>query len=213
MWKGWNRAKGGIKRILRWIGRFVKSRYKSLLYYAAMVLVLALVASAAEKYRTKDEDIPETLPSDVAQETVSAVETEIVYPEEMRLLRGFSDQPIWNDVLLQWEIHAACDYALADDRVICLASGSVRDVGQSSINGGYIEIEAEDGRIYRYASVKPMREICVGDAVYAGEIIAEADDGMVSELTFGRHLHLEVYDDGILTDFEQICGKNACDAD
>lgn len=205
----WNWANAGMKRI----GGFIRKKYKSILYYAAMVLVLALVASAAEKYRTKDENPEETLLPEAVQETISEAEPKIIYPEGMHLLRDFCDRPMWNDALCQWETHFACDYVLDNDRVICLEDGCVIDVGESSLKGGYIEIEAEDGKTYRYASVRPAQDICVGDTVYAGEIIAEADDGMASELTLGKHLHLEIVEEENWEDFEQICGKNVTDAD
>lgn len=214
MRKGLNRIKNETVHIAHLIGRFVKRRYKSILYYAAMTLVLALVASVAERYRTDGEKEQSALLREKpVQETISEVEANVVYPETMRLIRGFDAQPAWNEALGQWETHTANDYVFADDRVICLADGFVKDVGESSLSGGYIEIEDGSGEVYRYLSVTPLQDVSVGDEVRAGEIIAEADDGMASELTLGKHLHLEIVEEETWNDFEQICGKNVTDAD
>lgn len=190
------------------VGGFFKRRYKSILYYAAMAAVLALIASAAESYRSDREGGQALiLPENMAQETLSDAGGSAIYPQNMGLLRPFCAQPVWNEALSLWETHAANDYGFADDQVICLEDGIIIDAGESSARGGYLEIEAENGTLYRYCCVLPTEHATVGQSVRAGEIIAEAGEGMPSEAEWGKHLHLEVYRDGVLADFEQIYEK------
>jgi len=199
--------KGRAKAVAQRFICFVRRRYKVILYYGAVILVLALVAGAAESYRTgKDGGQMLVLPENVIAETVSEKGSEIVYPENMSLLRGFSDQMEWNSALGQWEMHPANDYAFSDGQVACLSSGTVLDVGESGVKGGYIEIESGD-MVYIYCSVIPGENILPGVQLAAGEIIGIADDSMPSELTLGKHVHLEVYESGKPVNFETQVDK------
>ena len=171
-------------------------------YYGGLVLVLTAIAFAADSYR---RSAPEALVVPSAE--VSAVlerlrEPEIVYPEGMRLLNGFSTQPRWNDALQQWESHEAADYSLADNDVICLEGGIVRAVGETGLHGGYLEVECCE-RLYRYASIFPSESMAAGKEVRAGDRIGTADESMAGEQSLGAHLHLELYENGNATvDFQ-----------
>ena len=201
--------KARIMRMLKTLAGFIKRRYKTILYYGAVILVLALVANAAESYRTDNAGGQAlVLPENVLAEAAAQAGNTAIYPENMHLLRAFSDQPQWNGELGQWEIHAANDYAFDDGRAVCLSGGIVQDVGESGVKGGYIEIES-DGKVYIYSSIAPDKDILPGMQVGAGDAIGLADESMPSEMLLGRHVHLEVYENGAPLDFEKLEGKNS----
>ena len=207
-------VKDKIKRLAKSMLVFVRSKYKALLYYGAMAVVLVLLAAAAESYRTDSEDAqPLVLTENMVQEAVADAGQEIIRPDGMELARGFSKQTEWNSVLKQWEMHCANDYIFEDDRIVCLMSGTVSDFGQSAGEGGFIEIQGDDGRLYRYCSIMPDEAILIGDEITAGAIIGLASEGMPSEISQGNHVHLEVYEAGELCDFESLCVKNVPSAD
>ena len=205
------------ERIRRFVGKaveFLSRRYKAVLYYGAMTLILILLAAAAESYRKDGENAqPLVLTENEVQQAVADAGQGMSRPEGMKLVRGFSNQMEWNSELEQWEMHCANDYIFEGDDVSCIAGGTVADVGKSSGRGGFIEIQGHDGRLYRYCSVMPVENIAQDTKVEAGERIAVADNGIPSEFALGKHLHLEVYEGGILTDFESIIPKNTAAAD
>ncbi len=206
--------KDGFRCFIKSMTGFLHRRYKAILYYGAMALILILLAAAAESYRKDGENgQPLVLSESAVQEAIADAGEGILRPEGMRQVRGFSEQMEWNGELKQWELHCANDYVFEGDGVVCLAGGTVADIGESSGRGGFIEIQGYDGRLYRYCSVIPVENILTGAEVDAGEIIAAADNGIPSEFAQGKHLHLEVYEDGILSDFERISGKNDPAAD
>ena len=177
-------------------------------YYGGVALVLTALALAAEGYRHGGENAllaPESQEVTALQKEEETVE--ILRPEGMTLIRGFSALPEWNSVLRQWENHEAADYLLPDGTVFCLQAGTVRTVGESGIYGGFVEIECGD-RLYRYASVEPDTAIHAGRYLETGDLIGLADDSMPGESGQGAHLHLEVHDAGTARDFESLYGKN-----
>ena len=200
--------KDWMRKLAKNISAFVRRRYKTLLYYGAMAVVLALIAAAAESYRTDSENArPLVLTENMAQEALADAAEGVIYPENMELIRGFGRRTEWNDSLGQWELHCANDYGFEDGKVVCLAGGTVSDVGESVGRGGFVEIQGDDGRLYRYCSVIPEENILPGAEITAGEVIALADDGIPSETAEGKHLHLEVYENDVLTDFESLPRK------
>lgn len=184
----------------------LKKNSGRIFYYGGVAIVLAAIAFAAESYLQSE---PEELVAPTAE--VSALlerigKPELLCPEGMQLLRGFSAQPEWNAELRQWESHEAMDYSLKDDEVLCLQDGIVQAVGESGRCGGFVEVEC-GGRSYVYASLLPDAAILPGMEIKAGDSIGKADNAMPGEQELGAHLHLEIFEDGKATDFESLCAK------
>ena len=195
-----------MKNSIDALGALLKKYRGRVLYYGGVALVLAAIAFAADSYlRSEPEEL--VMPSAEVSALLERIqEPEILYPEGMRLLRGYSVQPEWNEALQQWESHEAMDYRLEDDTVSCLEGGSVQAVGENGLIGGFVEIDC-GGRCYLYASITPEAGIEAGDEIKAGELIGRAENAMPAEQNLGAHLHLEVLQDGMPVDFESLYAK------
>jgi len=193
---------------------FLKKNIRSIAYYSAVALVLAVIAAAAEVYRS-DEDYARkmVLTDEIAAEAVAEKMPEPIRPEGMRNIRAFSAAPVWNAGMQQWECHCGNDYEMEGSEIICLADGVVADTGESSMRGGYVAVDGKDGRYYIYCCVTPTEDTEAGKEVHAGEIIAAADDSLPGETALNKHLHLEVYENGQAVDFEKLCPANSETAD
>lgn len=193
---------------------FLKKHIKGIVYYGAVALVLAVIAAAAEVYRSDEDYVRKmVLTDEIAAEALAEKMPEPARPEGMRNIRAFSAAPVWNAGMQQWESHCANDYEMEGGEIICLADGVVADIGESSMRGGYITVDGKDGRCYIYCCVAPAEDTAAGKEVYAGEIIAAADDSLPGESALNKHLHLEVFENGNAVDFEKICPENSETAD
>ncbi len=196
-------------RIHGWAARMrllFKKHGGKIAYYGCVALVLAGIAIAAEQYRN-DVSEPDMLILPPAEVEISAeVEQDPLFtiPENLTLLRPYSQLPLWNEELELWENHTAVDYRCAEDQVLSFSDGIVQTIGTSGLYGGFVEIETKE-YLLRYASIDPADDLAPGDSISAGEVLGVASEGMPGEGQLGRHLHLEVERMGERVDFvEQV---------
>lgn len=174
-------------------------------YYLAVAAALCAVAIAAERIAGGPESIAAEdallLP---AADLSAALEQHapkpvLALPDEASLLRPFSSQPQWNEVLSLWEAHTGADVAFADNQVSCLLSGEVSAVGRSGAWGGFVELRCGD-MLLRYAAIQPDERLQIGASIAAGEVIGVADGSMPGEAAMQPHAHIEAWLDCQLVD-------------
>lgn len=181
------------------VAELLRKYWKEAAYYACVGIVLCAVAWAAEAYRTDKTADAAALPAAEVSESSDVPLPEISIPEDMCLIRGYCDAPVWNGDLRQWENHAAQDYAAADAAVKAFCGGTVGKIGSDPRCGNYLEIVSGDLKLV-YGSVSANEDIKTGDAVQAGDIIGTADGSLLREAYMQPHLHLEAYYKGRNTD-------------
>ena len=177
---------------------FIKRYWRELAYYAAVMLVLGGLAWGAEAYRVgRETDIQ--VPLTVSADTVQTENPKVKFalPEGMELLNAFSSAPVWNEELLCWQAHTGVDFACGDVSSVC--DGVVTAIGESSVYGGFVEVEGE-GYLLRYCSVVPDEALRVGSEICMGDKIGETDDSMPGEMHMQKHAHVEAICDGKMLD-------------
>ncbi len=103
------------------------------------------------------------------------------------------------------EFHKGIDFeANTGDPVLAVADGVVSFAGTRSGYGNTIEIDHGNGYVTRYAHNSRLTHQ-VGDLVRAGQQIARA--GSTGRST-GSHVHLEVWQDGVVVDPRRFLGHN-----
>ena len=195
-------------RAARRIFDLLKRNGGRIAYYGLVVVALCAIARAAEIYRADRTNADAlVLPAVDAMDVLEVEEPtpEILIPEALELMRGFTDAPQWRAELGMWETHPAVDYSC--ESVPCLQAGIVRTVGESGVYGGFVEVES-DGALTRYASIEPAEGIEPGVALELGDEIGTADASMPGESDAGAHLHLELYLDGEAADFVRYAEEN-----
>lgn len=103
------------------------------------------------------------------------------------------------------EFHKGIDFeANIGDPVMAVADGVVSFAGVRSGYGNTIEIDHGNGYVTRYAHNSKL-ERHIGDPVRAGQEIAKA--GSTGRST-GAHVHLEVWQDGVVVNPRKFLGHN-----
>lgn len=195
-----------MRRACRRLREALRTHGGQLAYYGGIALALAAIAFAAERYRGEREAEPQapSLPAvEFAPPAEEAEKVELRMPADMELLRGYSEVPLWNAALGQWESHAALDYQVAGGAVESLSAGVVRAVGKSGAYGGFVEVDCGE-ILLRYASILPREGLEPGDELEPGEEIGTADASLPGELGLGPHLHLEAVAEGRAVDYSSL---------
>ena len=193
-----------MKARIRKFTVLIKKHRGEIAYYAGVLLVLGILAGAAEAYRGDRQ----------AEETHILPAVELTLPEEpseaqfslqgdMRRIALYSGEPVWNGELGCWQTHTAVDYACPDGTVYALAGGEVLSVGESGVYGGYVE-QMCGNILLRYCSIVPCEGIEPGMPLKKGEELGSASDSMPGESHLGQHLHLEASRDGELINYEML---------
>lgn len=103
------------------------------------------------------------------------------------------------------EFHKGIDFeANAGDPVFAVADGVVSFAGVRNGYGNTIEIDHGNGYVTRYAHNSSLTHQ-VGDLVRTGQVVARA--GSTGRST-GVHVHLEVWQDGVVVDPLRFLGHN-----
>lgn len=182
-------------------GRALLQKYwKSILYYTAVAAVLGAVACAAEVYRQDAKTEEVVLPAVEISEAEKAERfPQIILTENMNIVRSYSEKPVWNEMLAQWETHRAIDIEIPGGNVYALSDGIIAAIGYDRKTGNYIEIESDE-LVLRYALLDVNSDIREGDCVKAGEMIGILNKSMLCEDYMEMHLHLEAVYGGKIID-------------
>ena len=90
-------------------------------------------------------------------------------PAEGKLLRGYSDTPVFFPASRMWRIHPATDFeAAAGDRVYAVLAGTV-----VSCENGCVRLDHGDGLGSLYRGLKQM-DVSVGQTVRKGAVLGKA---------------------------------------
>ena len=199
----------GAWEMMRRFAASARAHGREIAYYGGVALALTAIAFAAEQYRGGRGEDPAAPALPVVELSVpaEAEEEEDAFhaPEGAEILRAYAAEPEWNGSLGLWETHAAVDYRLEGDEVVCLGAGVVCTVGRSGVYGGFVEVDCGDV-LLRYASIAPRAGLAPGDALEAGDAIGTADASMPGEAGIGAHLHLEAVCGGAYEDFTMRAG-------
>lgn len=190
---------GYIPRYARKSACFLRTHSCKILYYLIVIAALAVIAYAAEIYRNRPETPAQgaNLQASAVSETPEVRRTSLaaMLPEDLQVLRGYSDAAQWNDLLCLWEAHPAIDFALPAAHA--LMHGTISECGMHPVYGGHIRINSGEFEIV-YASLLPNPALSAGMQVRAGDYLGIPDSSMPSERHIGSHLHVEVMHNGKL---------------
>lgn len=167
-------------------------------YLLALLCVGVIVLSAAwagKLHRPQGENAPAA--ADQAQRLSDAAkqpeETRLLRPVPGEMLRGFSEEMVWDETLALWYIHPALDFhAEAGDAVFAMAAGRVE------IQDDLLIIHHENGDRSQY------RGLAVMDASDGQQVKAGAKIGVFGGATMegeGNHLCVRYERQGRTVDF------------
>ncbi len=212
-----NSAKG--KAALNELSAFWRRHRARIIYYAAVAVVLAAVAIAAEGYRdrkTEAEQAHMDPANQIVQTAHVGLESVTVQDDAFApqladgaaVLRGYSAAPVLNAALRQWEVHTGTDIRFADGKIAALCGGTVDAVAQDTAYGCAVEVRTGE-RLIRYMGVEAPT-VCVGDTIDVGDPIGGQSDRVRSEAHLGAHAHIEAYDGVECIDLEgYICADES----
>lgn len=170
-------------------------------YYGVLIVVLAVLASAAIRYRDarmhprKASMEPESRNVSVQiTPAPTAVQREPLLLPAGEVIGAYSaDTLSWSETLSQWQTHPAVDFACAEgEAVLAMADGVVRERAYDPLLGNTIVIDHGDGRIVRYASLNTLELVAVGQRVARGDVISAAGT-CLAEDALGAHVHIAYY--------------------
>lgn len=126
----------------------------------------------------------------------------VVPMKDYSIAKDYSGKELqYNDTLKQWEIHKAIDLiSNGDASVFAISNGTVSNIYTNYLEGTVIEITHSNGLISIYKSLSQDVNVAVGDKVKAGQKIGMAGETMAQELALGKHLHLEITQNGTKVD-------------
>jgi murein DD-endopeptidase MepM/ murein hydrolase activator NlpD len=201
--KAWNNA----------LVRFWKARG----FYALTALCLILIAGAAVYARTRLIHVP-AVESDrasaqqaaaqasvTAQPTVTPAPLATPKPAEAlnwpvsgrKILREYSNQPVWYEPLSVFETHPGVDIrAEAGEEVLSAADGLVASAGYDPQQGYMVEIRGEDGLVTRYGNLSKDFLVSPGDRVRRAQAIGKVGQSAPSAGLAGPFLHFEAFRGG-----------------
>ncbi len=176
----------------------------------AVLLVVALVATAIVKSTTKPTELPPTdeinnnIPSQPENAEASSGSTlNFVMPLKTYTLgeRTFvDDNVVYFSTLNEWSNHNGIDFLTEDaQEVMSIADGEVESIKQTSLDGTVVIIKHTENLKSVYMSLGGDISLNVGDQIKAGDVIGLTAVS-AREADAGTHLHLEVYENNIAVD-------------
>lgn len=138
---------------------------------------------------TDDEDEPAQKPSGPAQFAPPTASAQVTRPYSVDALS-------YDETMKDWRTHAAVDYGgERGDAVTAFTDGTVIEIGEDALRGGYLILNHADSVQSCYAGIEDI-SVQEGDNVTCGQQIAVLGDPMPAEAEQGVHLHLSVTKDG-----------------
>lgn len=159
---------------------------------------------SATKIEDNDVDIPDNnpgLPDDGSEYTF------IAPVDKIEVLVGY--EFAYNPTLDRYYFHQGIDFKCEEGTEVKAAlDGTVLEVGENVLDGGYIRIEHLDGLVTVYKFIIPVCSdpenpetvLKAGDKVKKGDVIATVAPASGNEIKSGAHLHFEIEKNGIIVD-------------
>ncbi len=156
-----------------------------------------------ERYETAGE--PDSEPENTV---VRAAEFSL--PLTTAVIKDYSNgELVRSSTMGDWRAHTGIDFAgNAGDAVKSINNGIVLRVYNDALWGTTVEIDHGDGLTARYCGLEKDSTVNIGDEVKAGDKIGSLGTIPIEEAD-GVHLHLEVTQDGSITDPLAAMGKTA----
>lgn len=194
---------------------------EGLLYYAVLLFVLAILGTAAYRYRGIEPSTVVEAPISVknSSEANSAMYSSSIpaainfetkempiWPlSSQNIICGFqTDSLVWSEDLQQWQTHEATDFsANAGEAVFSVLDGIVTEAYFDSLYGNTIIINHGNGRVISYSSLNTLKLVSVGQKIKKGEVISAAGT-CLAEDSFGTHIHIEYFQSDERMDFEKF---------
>jgi len=135
-------------------------------------------------------------------EKIIVVKTEdYVLPAGKEIVKDYSNfVAVKSETMDDWRVHNGVDFkAEVGDEIKAIRSGAVLAIYNSSLWGTIIEIDHGAGVTGRYCGLDEKCNVTVNDVVEQGQVIGKIGEIPV-EKAEGPHLHLEIMQDGRITD-------------
>ena len=154
--------------------------------------VLAQLSALLEELDLFDGELPE--------EVISVAE----YPDKLLLPEGYAVSRRYgygyDQSLDDYRFHRGVDIDLpVGDLVYALAEGVVEYIGLDGEWNGIVRVARADGLTVSYYGVI-FGDLCVGDALEAGELIGTVSPAPAAEMRQAPHLHIEITKNGEIQD-------------
>lgn len=184
-------------------------------YYGVLIAVLAVLASAAIRYRdTRMHPRKASMEPESRNVSVQITPAPTAVPREPLLLPTgevigaySADTLAWSETLSQWQTHPAVDFTCAEgEAVLAMADGVVRERAYDPLLGNTIVIDHGDGRIAHYASLNTLELVAVGQRVARGDVISAAGT-CLAEDALGAHVHIAYYLNSVPEDVTAANGE------
>ena len=216
---GFGRASGSNKSASSAAFRAVRTAFvrhaDAIRYYGVLIAVLAVLASAAIRYRdARMRPQKASMEPESRNVSVQITPAPTAVPREPLLLPTgeiigaySADTLSWSETLSQWQTHPAVDFACAEgEAVLAMADGVVRERAYDPLLGNTIVIDHGDGRIARYASLNTLELVAVGQRVARGDVISAAGT-CLAEDALGAHVHIAYYLNSVPEDVTAADGE------
>lgn len=211
IWAGLRRSAQALVQRLKTLASKLRVFWDRFGYAASMVVLLALVGTAASIYRSRAANPAAPAPTPTATpepallssvnmdaEAVEEEEITFLQPVDGELVGEYrSDELIWSDTLMLWQTHAAIDIAAPlGTAVAASADGTVMEAYKDPLLGYTVRLSHADGYESLYAGLQSAEIAAVGAEVGAGEVIGAVGESADAEADLGAHLHFALYLNG-----------------
>jgi murein DD-endopeptidase MepM/ murein hydrolase activator NlpD len=163
------------------------------------------VFNEEEPPRTLDELMPTEVPADdditydnpdiEAVIAPADISTDITLPVSGEILRPYSEEPSYDEVMQDWRTHNGIDIsAVEGSDVRCAADGEVKSCISTSY-GEEVVVTHSGGYETVYSCIQPNEEIAEGKNLRNGDVIGVISGNKISPDS-QTHLHFEIKKDG-----------------
>lgn len=121
----------------------------------------------------------------------------VVPVENPTVIKWYSDSDLMlNETLKQWEAHKGIDMSSSNENVFTVLDGVVTKIETSYELGTTITITHTNGFVSTYSSLDEQLAVKEGSQVKRGQQIGKMSTSSANEVSYGSHLHFELFKDG-----------------
>ena len=151
-----------------------------------------------EIQKSENKIVNKSSEQEEVKEVVAIVKKETFFskPCDGKIVESFSgDDLVYSQTLKEWVTHNGVDIGGKEGEIInSVCDGEITNIKYDYKYGNVIEMKSGE-YLVKYACVKPIESLKIGDKVKMGQQIATISDDMGFELDNGTHLHLEIIKD------------------
>ncbi len=225
----WNKIKGkatkAFSRAVARIRSVSREGWSRVGYYAALALLLAILAAGSSAYRNRSAQPKAEQPAAktaLSARAESALPTPAptvepnpwTWPLEGEIIGEYApNEPVWSATLGQWQTHPALDIAGSPgEAVYACRDGVVADAWCDRLWGNVIVIDHGDGWQSVCRGLNTLNLVEIGGEVRAGDVISAVAPSVPCEADMPAHIHFEVTKDGDSADFAEIIDSRGTQA-